>query len=335
MRVLITGGAGFIGSHLADALIERGDEVTLLDCLDHQVHLSSEWPAWTNARCTMIRGDVRRACDVRFAMCEADVVVHLAARVGVGQSMYEWASYMDVNVMGTARLLEAAMARRIRKLVVASSMSIYGDSGPLPAREDAPLHPTSPYATSKLTQEQLCLQVGPSYGISTTALRFFNVYGPRQSLSNPYTGVAAMFASRLLCDQRPLVYEDGAQLRDFVHVRDVVQAILLAIDCPGVDGLALNVGSGEPVTILEVATLIAEALDSSLSPVVTGETRAGDARHCVGSIEAIRAFGYRPTVDFKISGARELAVWCREMCDYAEDRTHVARLALLQRGLLR
>src|SRR3954463_6884384 len=286
-HILITGGAGFIGSHLADALLSRGHRVRALDNLSPQVHGEhAERPPYLDPEIELVRGDVRDATIVARALAGIDVVYHLAAAVGVGQSMYEIAQYTSVNNLGTAVLLEALVAQPVARLVVASSMSLYGEGlyrcsdgslctgverdlaqlragdwevrnpdgevlTPVPTPESKLPSLASVYALSKFDQERMCLMIGRAYDIPTTALRFFNVFGTRQALSNPYTGVLAIFASQLLNDHQPHVFEDGLQRRDFVSVYDVVQACRLALETPGADGRALNVGSGHAYTIRE------------------------------------------------------------------------------------
>src|SRR5690349_2045915 len=323
-HILITGGAGFIGSHLADALLSRGHRVRALDCLSPQVHgPDAPRPSYLNPAVELIRGDVRDPESVLRALKGIDVVYHLAATVGVGQSMYEIAQYTSVNNMGTAVLLEALVARPVDRLIVASSMSLYGEGlyrcpdgstclgverdlpqlrageweirnergeilTPVPTPESKLPSLASIYALSKFDQERMCLMVGRAYGIPTTGLRFFNVFGTRQALSNPYTGVLAIFASRLLNGNRPTVFEDGLQRRDFVSVHDVARAFELALSGDGADGLAVNVGSGESVTVLEIARGLARVLGKEIEPEVTGEHRVGDIRHCFADISLAR-----------------------------------------------
>jgi dTDP-L-rhamnose 4-epimerase len=368
--VLVTGGAGFVGSHLVDALLERGDRVRILDNLDPQVHgPGRRRPAWVPADAEFIHGDVRAADDVRRRLRDVDVVYHLAAAVGVGQSMYQVADYTAVNTLGTANLLQALVDERgaVEKLVVASSMSIYGegryrrpDGGeptrtlrtadrlrdhhweprdvdgavltPAPTDEGKPLDPTSIYALTKADQEKMVLMVGAAYGIPSVALRFFNIYGPRQALSNPYTGVAAIFSSRLLNGQPPLVFEDGEQKRDFVSVHDVVQALLLSAEEEAAVGKAFNVGSGRAVTVLEVAATLAGVLGTDVEAQVIGKYRVGDIRHCFADISLAReVLGYEPRVAFE-EGMQELVGWLQEQ-ERPEDHveTHAAELAA--RGL--
>lgn len=369
-RVLVTGGAGFVGSHLVDALLARGDQVRILDNLDPQVHgPDRRKPAWVPADAEFIQGDMRSADDVRGAVRGMQVVYHLAAAVGVGQSMYQIADYTDVNTLGTAHLLQALVDDRggVEKLVVASSMSIYGEGryarpdggepaavlrtpdrlrahqwepcdadgtvlSPVPTDEGKPLDPTSIYALTKADQEKMVLMVGAAYGIPSVALRFFNIYGPRQALSNPYTGVAAIFSSRLLNGQPPLVFEDGGQKRDFVSVHDIVQALLLSAQEEAAVGKAFNVGSGRPVSVLEVARTLSGVLGTELEAQVVGKYRVGDIRHCFGDISLAReVLGYEPRVTFE-QGMQELVAWLQEQ-DRPEDHveTHAAELAA--RGL--
>jgi dTDP-L-rhamnose 4-epimerase len=367
-RVLITGGAGFIGSHVADILLSNGYSVRVLDCLSPQVHRCGTIPAYLNKEVEFIAGDIRNREDVERALNGIGAVIHLAAAVGVGQSMYEIVSYAEINELGTAVLLQALAGRQIERLVCASSMSIYGEglaqrrSGEIAAPdergveqlrrgrwevEDAdgePLKPlptpetkgpslSSVYAINKFNQERLCLVVGKAYGIPTLALRFFNVYGPRQALSNPYTGVLAIFASRLLNGRPPLVFEDGLQRRDFVHVRDVARACLLALQTSKGIGQVFNVGSGQSRTIMSVASDLARVIGRpNLAPHVTGKYRAGDIRHCFADIRKGQTeLGFNPEVEFQ-AGLKELAVWLADQ--EAEDITETAAAELESRGLV-
>ncbi len=369
-RVLVTGGAGFVGSHLVDALLERGDRVRIFDNLDPQVHGPERRPpSWLAGDAELVIGDMRDAEAVGDALRNVEVVYHLAAAVGVGQSMYQIADYTAVNTLGTAHLLQTLVDREmeLERLVVASSMSIYGegryirpDGGqptvtqrppeqlrahewelrdtdgtvlqPRPTHEAKPLDPTSIYALTKADQERMTLQIGAAYGIPSVALRFFNIYGPRQALSNPYTGVAAIFSSRLLNGNPPVVFEDGKQSRDFVSVHDIVRALLLAAESPGAVGGAFNIGSGRSVTINEVAATLARVLDVDAEPEITGRYRVGDIRHCYADITGAReALGYEPRVTFE-QGMEELVAWLRaqERPDDGVQR-HAAELAA--RGL--
>lgn len=366
--VLITGGAGFIGSHLADDLLEHGYRVRALDNLADQVHgPDSARPAYLHPDVELVRGDVRDPAAVRAALDGVEAVFHFAAVVGVGQSMYEIARYTEVNNLGTAVLLEALVEKPVRRLVVASSMSIYGEGlyrnarGELVAgvdrdREQLKAHdwevrdlggdallpvPTpetkapalsSVYALSKYDQERMCLMVGRAYDIPTVALRFFNVYGTRQALSNPYTGVLAIFASRLLNGNRPLIFEDGRQMRDFVHVSDVARACRLVLESPAAAGQVFNIGSGRQYTVLEIARAMAEVTGrEDLEPEVTGKYRVGDIRHCFADISlAQKVLGFKPQMPLE-QGLVELASWLEGQV--ASDRVAEMSAELAARGL--
>lgn len=370
MNILVTGGAGFIGSHLVDALIERGHRVRVLDALVSQVHEADE-PQHLNPQAEFMRGDVCDSEVLTRALDGVEAVYHEAAEVGVGQSMYEIQKYVRANDLGTAVLLEALSERRtqIRKLIVASSMSIYGEGAyecsscgvkhphlrdtsqllarrwefscptctsqlkPLPTNEDKPLFPTSVYAITKQDQEQFCLVVGRAYGIPTVALRYFNVYGTRQALSNPYTGICAIFSSRLLQDQSPMIFEDGEQTRDFIHVSDIVQANLLALEKDTADYQSINVGTGRATSVRQVAKLLTEGLGKDLQPEVVGKYREGDIRHCFADISRARKLlGYEPKVSLE-QGIPELLGWVREQS--ATDRVAQATVELESRQLVR
>jgi dTDP-L-rhamnose 4-epimerase len=365
-HVLITGGAGFIGSHLADTLIARGDRVRVLDSLDPQVHGATDRPSYLHPDVDLQIADVRDRRAVDAALRDVDAVVHLAAAVGVGQSMYAVEKYTSVNSLGTAVLLEALAERRVQRLIVASSMSVYGEGLYTTAdgaaadaagrsledlrsgqweprdRDGQPLTPfptpetktptlESVYALGKYDQERLCLLLGRAYNISTLALRFFNVYGPRQALSNPYTGVLAIFASRLMNDRPPLIFEDGLQQRDFVNVHDVARAIVLALDQPAVSDTVVNVGSGQALTVRDIASALAVALNSDVEPEITGQYRVGDIRHCFADItRAKELLGFKPQVTLD-AGMRELTTWLADQ--QAEDRVSEAHRELVTRGL--
>jgi len=370
MNILVTGGAGFIGSHLVDALVAAGHQVRILDAVVPQVH-GNRLPPHLNRNAEFLQGDM---CDpelVERALDDIDAVFHHAAEVGVGQSMYQITRYVRANTFGTAVLLQALADRRhqVRKLIVASSMSIYGEGayecancGPVypqsrsiqqlqehrwdaecptcgsplmsvPTKETKPLFPGSVYAIGKQDQEQLCLVVGRAYGIPTIAFRYWNVYGPRQALSNPYTGVCAIFSSRLLNDQPPMIFEDGEQMRDFVHVSDIVQANLLALETDAADDQALNIGSGETISIRRIAALLAAGLGKSIEPIVTNKYREGDVRHCVADITRARTLlGYKPRVMLQ-QGMPELLEWVRSQT--ANDGVEMAMAELAARQLAR
>jgi dTDP-L-rhamnose 4-epimerase len=348
LNILVTGGAGFIGSHLVDALVERGHRVRVLDALVSQVH-SNGVPDYLNPAAEFVHGDVCDPQAVSAAVQGIDVVFHKAAEVGVGQSMYEIVRYVRANDLGTSVLLEELMRNRkqIRKLIVASSMSIYGEGSyecaqcgvvnpklrsneqllarkwdfscpscggiltPLPTNEDKPLFPSSVYAISKQDQEQFCLTVGRAYDIPTVALRYFNVYGTRQALSNPYTGVCAIFSGRLLNDQRPMIFEDGEQSRDFVHISDIVQANMLALEKDDANYNVFNVGTGRAISIRQIFQMLASNLGKDIEPEIVGKYREGDIRHCIGDISLIRTkLGYEPRVRLE-DGIPQLIDWVR------------------------
>jgi len=342
--------------------------VRVLDNLSAQVHPEGRIPDYLNPDLELIVGDVRDRAAVDKALRGVDAVIHLAAAVGVGQSMYEIARYTDVNEVGTAVLLEALATSPVERLVCASSMSIYGEGlaqrrdgtlvmpderstaqlrsgqwelvdsdgenlAPLPTPETKPPSLSSVYALNKYSQERLCLILGRAYGIPTVALRFFNVYGPRQALSNPYTGVLAIFAARLLNGQSPLVFEDGQQRRDFVHVSDVAQACLLAMTSETAAGQVFNIGSGQSRTIVSIAGDLARVMGRpDIAPNVTGKYRAGDIRHCFADIGRSKAeLGFRPSVDFD-EGLVELAEWLAGQ--QANDGVEAATRELERRGLV-
>lgn len=367
VHVLITGGAGFIGSHVCDELLRCGHKVRVLDNLDPQVHEQGAQPSYLAAEAELIVGDVRDRTRVDAALQGVDAVIHLAACVGVGQSMYEIGRYTEVNDYGTAVLLQALSERPVARLVVASSMSIYGEglmadaagrfhdqvertaeqlrlghwepAGldgasllPLPTPETKRPNLNSVYALGKFAQERMCLVVGRAYGIETVALRLFNVYGTRQALSNPYTGVLAIFASRLLNGKAPLIFEDGEQRRDFVHVRDVARAFRLALEAKAAVGHALNVASGESVTIRGVGERLAAALDVAITPVTTGRYRIGDIRHCFADPALARQMlGFEADVA-AADGFAELVDWLAG--EAAVDRVEAAQDELARRGLV-
>src|SRR3954453_16098454 len=367
-RVLITGGAGFIGSHAADVLLAAGYEVRLLDNLSPQVHGGNrQRPAYLAADAELVVGDVTDSVAVEHALRGTDMVLHLASAVGVGQSMYDIEPYVRTNELGTAVLLQALTKRPVERLVVASSMSIYGEGlyrtvggtevaseerpaaqlrqgdwelrdhagdplDPVATPETKPPSLSSIYALNKYAQERMCLITGKAYGIPTVALRFFNVFGPRQALSNPYTGVLAIFAARLLNDRPPLVFEDGLQRRDFVHVHDVARACVLALEA-GRSNEVFNIGSGQSRTILSVARDLARVMvKPAIAPELTGKYRAGDKGHCFGRNEKIRPFfNFDPQVAFD-DGLDELAVYLADQI--AEDRAEKATEELSRRGLV-
>jgi dTDP-L-rhamnose 4-epimerase len=366
-KILVTGGAGFIGSHLVDALIKEGHSVRVLDCLEEQVHQGAK-PAYLNPKAEYLWGDVRDRAAVKKALSGVEVLFHQAAAVGVGQSMYQIEKYIAANTLGAAVLLDVIVNDKLplKKIVVASSMSIYGEGAArcaacgivypgirpekqlaqrqwelacpkcgkeasvAPTPEEKPLVPTSIYAISKRDHEEMTLTVGRAYGIPSVALRYFNVYGTRQSLSNPYTGVCAIFSSRIKNGNPPLIYEDGNQSRDFVHVSDIVRANLLVMNDARADGGIFNVGTGRVTTILEIAQVLAKLYGKQLKPEINGKYRAGDIRHCVADISKLRALGYEPAMNLE-KGLADLVEWGKNAA--AIDSVAKAASELEKRGL--
>lgn len=349
-RVLIIGGAGFIGSFLTDHFLANGYHVRILDNLDPQVHPHGR-PEYLTADAELRIGTVRDRQAVTDALEGVEIVIHCAAAVGVGQSMYRVQHYVDTNAGGMAALLEALIERKqqLQKLIVFTSMTGYGEGvyrrpsdgallrvptrtqadiarwgwdiadqqtgellEPQPTPEDSALLAQNVYALSKRWQEQLALSIGEAYDFPTTCLRLFNVYGPRQSLSNPYTGVLAIFLSRLLNGERPVVYEDGQQSRDFVSVHDVVRATALAIANPATDGQVFNIGTGIARPVAEIARTLAHLVGcEDLAPNVTGQFRKGDIRHCTADLtRSHNLLGFTPQANWEES-LREIIAWSR------------------------
>lgn len=353
-HALITGGAGFVGSHLVDVLIDRGFEVTVYDNLLPQVHSedvvdADGWPVYLNKRAHRIKSDILSADTFESALKGVTHLVHLAASVGVGQSMTDIFSYAKNNVLTAAVILEILSKRKhsVERIAVASSMSIYGegeyfskkrncaiappmrsldqlkekkwevyDDGealiPIPTREEKMLNPSSLYAIQKRDHEEMFLVVGRALGIPTIALRLFNIYGSRQALSNPYTGVAAIFISRLLNGLPPLVFEDGKQMRDFVHVSDITRAFTAVLESDKQLWDFFNVGSGHPIQINEMAKVLGTCLKREIEPEILNSYRMGDIRHCFADISKIeRVFGFKPKKDFQ-EGMLELIEWVKQ-----------------------
>lgn len=366
-RILVTGGAGFIGGHLVDALVGKGHDILVVDNLTPQVHRTK--PDYLNPGAEYRFEDVRDDETLRTALADAEIVYHLAAAVGVGQSMYRVEDYVSANTLATAKMLQRLVDDRsgVKRLVVASSMSIYGEGSyrcdrcgivhpslrpeeelkglkweprcpscggaiaPIPTAESKPLAPASIYAITKRDQEEMCLTVGRAYGIPTVALRFFNVHGPRQALSNPYTGVCAVFQSRIQNGRPPIIFEDGRQTRDFVSVHDIVRACVLAAERHEADYQSINVGTGRPTSILDIARILMKLYGIDLPLRGVDTYRAGDVRHCFADISRARSLlGYEPQVTLE-EGLREFVEWSRGQV--AEDHVDEAHRELTSRGL--
>jgi dTDP-L-rhamnose 4-epimerase len=362
---LVTGGLGFIGRYLCRELLASGHSVRVLDSLVPQVH--GDRPAPPPEGVEFVRGDVRDERAVRPCLAGITGVFHLAAEVGVGQSMYEVERYVSANDVGTAVLLQELIQHPVRRVVVASSMSVYGegryldadgapqkpeprsaqdlkearwdprgpggeDLVPVPTTEDKAPDLASIYALTKYMQERAVMIFGQAYPVEAVALRLFNVFGAGQALSNPYTGVLANFSSRLANGRRPLIFEDGLQRRDFVHVRDVARAFRLAMESGDAPGHVINVGSGRSYTVRHVAELLARAMGSDLGPEILDKARIGDIRHCFSDISRARELlGFEPQYYLEDS-LSEFVSWVRT--EQAADRSDEMKEQLESRGLV-
>ncbi|MBI5179480.1 MAG: SDR family NAD(P)-dependent oxidoreductase [Nitrospinae bacterium] len=371
MRVLVTGGAGFIGSYIVDELLRRGHMARIFDNIDPQVHPGGKPPAHLNPDAEFILGDVRDRAALKDALEGVDAVFHKAAAVGVAQSQYRVNYFVETNVMGTSNLLDilANEKHKVGKVIVAASMSSYGEGEyrckncgfvrpglrseklmaqedwknycthcgmqvlPIPTREEARQVPNSIYSITKMNQEQMVLNIGKTYGIPAVALRYFNVYGPRQSLNNPYTGVTAIFMSRIKNGNRPVVYEDGQQTRDFISVHDVVEANMLALVSDRANGKTFNIGTGRGTAIKAVAETLARLCGrEEIQPSVEKKYRKGDVRHCYANIDHARdLLGFMPKVAFE-NGMKELIAWADSV--EASDRFDVVAKELKEKGLM-
>ncbi|TSC88551.1 MAG: NAD-dependent epimerase/dehydratase [Microgenomates group bacterium Gr01-1014_7] len=369
-NILVTGGAGFIGSHLVDKLVSEGYKVRILDNLTRQVH-QGKIPKYISKKAEFIKGDVTKKEDLEKALKDIDTVFHEAAVVGVGQSMYEIEHYIYNNTLGTARLLDflANNKHKVKRMLVASSMSAYGEGlykcqkcglvrpplrsdeqmskrewelicpnckrllKPVGIPENQPFSCNSVYAVTKQSQEDMVMIFGKAYGIPATALRCFNVYGPRQSLSNPYTGVAAIFLSRLKNSHPPIVYEDGLQTRDFISVYDIADANVVCLDDERSFGKVFNLGTGKPISIKEIAEILAKLLKKNIKPEITEKFRSGDVRHCTADISLIeKILRWKPKWSFE-EGMKDLIEWGEKI--EAKDLFDQASKELNAKGLLK
>jgi dTDP-L-rhamnose 4-epimerase len=376
MRVVVIGGAGFIGSHLVDALVDGGFRVRAVDNLDPQVHQGGLPPYYLNPRAEFIQHDVRDREGLQKTLEGAEAIFHLAGAVGVGDSMFRIRHYADTNVGGGANLLDilANEKHSVQKIVLASSVTVYGEGkyscpvhgvvfpsvrmmekganrrwdllcpvktgtaccgeklSPLATDEEKPATPQSIYAITKRVQEELFLAFGRAYGIPVTVLRYFNVYGSRQALSNPYTGVAKIFALHFAQGKVPPIYEDGQQTRDFIHVSDVVRANLLALARDEAGGEIFNVGTGQPTAILAMARAVSEKFGNSAVPQPSNQFRAGDVRHCWADTTKIRTrLGFVPRRIFP-AGLEDVVAM--EEATRGPAQTAVEHDDLVQRGLI-
>jgi dTDP-L-rhamnose 4-epimerase len=368
-RVLVTGGAGFIGSHLVDRLIDLGYNVRVLDNLYPQIHPTGKLPEYFNKKAEFIKGDVTNKSDWKKALSGIDAVYHFASAVGVGQSMYEIEHYVKVNSLGTSLFLDilANEKHTVKKMIVAASMSSYGEGTywckkygyfqpplrdenqlkkgdysvyypgtkekgePRPTKEDVKQNSNSIYAIGKKNQEEMVLTVGKAYGIPSVALRFFNVYGTRQSLSNPYNGVVAIFMSRIKNNKAPVINEDGLQTRDFVHVSDVVSACISSLERDESNYHVFNIGSGRPIPIRDVAEILIDFQKSKLKVEISGKVRKLDVRHCYADITlAKKLLNWNPKVQFE-DGLIEVLEWSKR--ETAVDKLDFALKQLEKRGL--
>ena len=371
-HVLVTGGAGFVGSHIVDELIDHGYRVTVIDNLDEQVHDNK--PPYLNDEAEYVWGDIRNRELMAELLETVDAVSHQASKVGVGQSMYEIEEYVDINITGTARMLDILINEDIslERFVIASSMSAYGEGeyyceecdekrypplrdpeqfeqkewelscqecgsilSPVPSKESKPLNSDSIYAITKKNQEEMCLSVGRAYSLPVVALRYFNIYGSRQALDNPYTGVCAIFSSRIKNDRPPLIFEDGNQTRDFIHVSDIARANRLALEKSDAVGKAINIGTGEPTSIKELAQELIRQYgkEDDLSIKVTNEFRSGDIRHCYADTSvAMDTLSFETEVSLE-EGFEELVSW--GIKNDADDKTDEAYAEMEEKGLIK
>src|SRR5438270_6119056 len=365
-RALVTGGAGLIGSHVSDLLVREGWQVRVLDNLEPNTHKRGK-PDWINPKAEFIEGDIRDREAISGALDKIDIVFHQAA---YGGYMPEISKYVHVNSLGTAQMLEVIREKQlpIQKIIVASSQAVYSEGAGIcskhdlifpnvrpveqlrkgdwkvhcpicgaitktaPTPENAPVGGETVYGLTKVDQEKLVLLWGKQVGIPTVALRYSCTYGPRQSIFNPYTGVIAIFCTRLLNNLPPVLYEDGEQTRDFSFVEDIARANLLAATSDRLDGLPVNVGSGKGVSIRKISEQISEALDIHIAPEVNGEFRPGEMRHLTSDTTRISAAGYTPQVDLA-TGIRRYLDWIRQQSDVRDYFSEAANI-LRSKGIV-
>lgn len=374
MKVLITGGAGFIGSSLSLKLIELGYEVVVLDNLSEQIHgtdqMKSELYTRIKDKVTVIQGDIRSEADVRTALKGADFVVHLAAETGTGQSMYEIKKYIDVNITGTANLLNllSKEPHQVRKIVVASSRAVYGEGKyecsnhgavypearseeslslgdfhvkcpiccenveAVATTEDAMIHPSSIYGFTKYGQENMCMIMGQALQIPVVALRYQNVYGPGQSLKNPYTGILSIFSTRIKNGNDLVIFEDGLESRDFVYIDDVVEATIRSLESERANNQILNVGTGEATAVTAVANHLIRNYHSDVKSSISGQYRIGDIRHNFADMtKTAELLGFQPEYSFE-KGIKAFVEWVNKQ-EVVEDQYEKSILEMKEKGL--
>lgn len=371
-KILITGGAGFIGTHLCKKLLEKNYEVIVYDNLSPQIHgENKKIPQWLKEKVSFIKADIRDKESLKEAVLKVDKIIHLAAETGVGQSMYEVQRYTEVTIQGTSILWDILVNEKnhVNKVILSSSRAVYGEGkykcmkcGTIypesreisvlqekqwdincsicgeklylcATDEKSLLKPTSIYAICKKTQEEVCMIMGKAIGIPVSILRYQNVYGPLQSLNNPYTGILSIFTSRLKNGKAIQVYEDGLESRDFVHVDDVTDGTILALEDERANYEIFNIGNGESTTVFHLAKILTECINPRLKPIITGKYRVGDIRHCYADIrKAQKLIGYNPKYNIEI-GIRDFLSWAEN--EETKDFSEYAENELREKGLLK
>ncbi len=373
-NILITGGAGFIGSRLCEKLFDIGYNITVMDNLSSQIHGNGESFLFNRIKdkCIFINGDVRNKNDWKKAIKDQEIIVHLAAETGTGQSMYEIEKYNEVNIMGTAYMLELLSSgnHKVKKIVIASSRAIYGEGKYLcpiheivypnqrndvdmynrkfnlkcdichselqlvATDESSKIHPTSIYGITKQQQEQMVMITAASLGISAVSFRYQNVYGPGQSLANPYTGILSIFSTRILNGNDVDVYEDGEESRDFVYIEDAVDATILGIEKEKANAQVFNVGSGVATTVRQVAEVLKSFYNSEINILINGKYRLGDIRHNYADLTKINHFlGFSPKYDFQ-KGISDFVSWVKTQ-KIMKDKYQSSIIELEQKGLIK